>query len=544
MTTHDLARVVCGTAILAAVLVAGCSRVKVTPQSTATLAATPRPTATSTPSPTATATPSGPLIVLGAEDVSDLNPFRPADDTARAVDDALYPTLLRVDPEDGRLMPGVASAWEVSGDVRTVTFTLPSDLRWSDGQPITAKDVVFSFRQALNSGQGREIGPYLHLAYKTTAVDARHVRVQLSQGLCAALYDLGAMPVVPAHVWASRTDPGRLMISGGAYAVAVPGQAQFTRNPNYQPAPAHLPSWAYRRVDTPTEAVEAVASGLAHVALLPRTVQPPSGTRLLTAPTRRLASLAYRLDHPVLRDRTVRLAIAQAVDRSALVRRLYGREAPTLRTHLPPGHWAAARAPDPPAFDPREAARLLTQAGWVDHDGDGIRDRDGQPLRLDLLAPLGSQTAEDIPVLLRRQLLPLGIDLRPQFAEPLTFKDDLYHRQFDIALVTWEVGLDPDQYDIWHSLREGDEPAYNWERYANPDVDRWLEEARTLPGCDEQRRAALYGKVWAAVERDQPYTFLFAWPQAVLVRRGLQGPAPGPFVRPLWNLALWRWGKG
>jgi peptide/nickel transport system substrate-binding protein len=481
---------------------------------------------------------------VGTEDVSELDPFRPPGDTARAVDGTLYSTLLRVDPADGHLIPGVASTWEVADDVRTVTFTLPSDLRWSDGRRITAKDVVFSFRQALNADKGREIGSYLHLASETTAVDAQEVRVHLSRGLCAALYDLGAVPVVPARVWASRTDPGRLMISGGAYAVAVPGQAQFTRNPNYQPAPAHFVSWAYRRVDETAQAVDALASGLAQVAILPRVVHPPAGTRLLTAPSRRVASLAYRLDHPVLRDRTVRLAIAHAVDREALVQRLYGREAPTLRTHLPPGHWAAAAAPDPPAFNPDKAARLLTQAGWVDRDGDGIRDRDGQPLRLNLLAPLGSQAAEDIPLLLRRQLLPLGIDLRPQFAEPLTFEDNLYHGQFEIALVTWEVGLDPDQYDIWHSLGEGDEPAYNWGGYANPVVDRWLEEARVLPGCDERGRAALYGKVWTALRRDQPYTFLFAWPQAVLVRRGLEGPAPGPFVHPLWNLALWRWGKG
>ncbi len=509
---------------------------------------TPVPSATATPEPTATPnatpTPAGPLIILGREDVAPLDPFGSSGPIARAVAGTLADTLLHVDPADGSLIPGLATGWQVSDDVQTITFSLPADRRWSDGRPLTADDVAYSIRQALDADQGKGIGPYIHLVSAITAVDPQHVRVRLAAGLCAALYDLAAIPIVPQHVWAGRADPSRQMITGGAYAVRVPGQAQFIRNPNYAPTPATFSEWAYRQATDASKMTEALASGTAHAALLPADNADPSAddVRLLAAPSRRLTSLAYRPDHEILQDPRVRQALAHAVDRKALVQTLFGHAGLLPRTHLPPHHWAAEQAPDPPAYDPAEAARLLDRAGWTDSDSDGIRDRDGQPLRLDLLAPLGSQQAEDIPVVLRHQLRPLGIDLRPQFAEPLIFQDNLYDNQFEIALVTWDTGLDPDQLDLWHSPGSDDAPAYNFTRYTNLDVDRWLDEARALPTCDPERRAALYGQVWQALQRDQPYTVLFAWPQTLLVRQGLTGPRLSPFVNPLWNLAQWRWG--
>ncbi|NOZ05768.1 MAG: hypothetical protein GXP41_05375 [Chloroflexi bacterium] len=525
---------------LLVLLAVGCGRQP--PTATPTVAATSTPSPSPTASPTATATPTGPLVIVGSESFSQIEPFRPRATIARTVAGTLYDTLLSVDPHDGSLRPGVASTWTVSNDDRTITFSLPPNLRWSDGEALTADDVVFSIEQALAENHGENIGPYLHLVSDVAARDAQHIQVRLERGFCPALYDLAAVPIVPQH---TKEDTRQGQVTEGAYLRPDQGQLLFARNPRHSPAPALFESWTYRAVTETTAIIDAVNKGSAAVGLLPAetALSDLPAARWVITPSNRLTSLAYRLDHPILRDRRVRQALAQAVDRDALVRTLFGVSQPLPRTHLPPGHWAAQQAP-PPAYDPTQAARLLEQAGWVDHDGDGIRDREGQPLRLQLMAPLGSQRAEDIPLYLREQLRAIGVDLQPQFTEPLIFRDNLYHDQYDIALVTWEVGVDPDQYDLWHSGGENGEPVYNFTGYHNAAVDGWLEEARVTPACDPLQRRALYGNIWDALRRDQPYTVLFAWPQILLARQGLAGPAPSPFVGPLWNLETWRWSDG
>ena len=480
---------------------------------------------------------------MGDERFTKIEPFRPGTTIERTIAGTLYDTLLSVDAKDGRLRPGIAGDWTVSNDDRTITFSLSPALRWSDGEALTAADVVFSIEQALAANDGENIGPYLHLVSDVSARDAQHVQVRLERAFCPALYDLAAVPVVPQHAEAGSR-PGE--VTEGAYLRADQGQALFARNPEHLPAPARFESWAYRAMTETTTLISAVNEGPAAVGLLPAgaALSDLPEARWIITPTRRLTSLAYRLDHPILRDRRVRQALAQAIDRDALVRAVFGVSQPLPNTHLPPGHWAAQKAPPPPVYDQAQAAQLLDQAGWTDHDGDGIRDRGGQPLRLHLMAPLGSQRAEDVPLYLRRQLRAIGVDLQLQFTEPLIFQDNLDHNQYDIALVTWDVGLDPDQYDLWHSREKTGEMIYNFTGYHNPNVDRWLEEARTVPACDFSARSDLYGKVWEALRRDQPYTVLFAWPQVLLVRPGLAGPAPSPFVGPLWNLATWHWSDG
>jgi len=526
---------------LLVLLVVGCGRR--TPTATPTIAATLTPSPSPTPSPTATATPTGPLVIVGSESFAQIEPFQPRTTIERTVAGTLYDTLLSVDPHDGSLRPGVASDWTVSDDDRTITISLPSDLRWSDGEALTADDVAFSIRQALATNDGENVGPYLHLVADVAVRDAQHIQVQLERAFCPALYDLAAVPIVPQH---TKDDTRQGQITEGAYLRANQGQPLFARNPYHLPAPARFDSWTYRAVTKTTAIVSAINRGTAAAGLLPAdtVLSDRPEARWVITPSNRLTSLAYHLDHPILRDRRVRQALAQAIDRNALVRAVFGVSQPLLKTHLPPGHWAAQQAPPPPAYDLAQATQLLEQAGWADHDGDGIRDRGGHPLRLELMAPLGSQRAEDVSLYLRRQLRSIGVDLRPQFTEPLIFRDNLYHGQFDVALVTWEVGLDPDQYDLWHSRGEDGEPVDDFTGYNNPNVDRWLEEARTVPACDFSARNDLYGKIWDALRRDQPYTFLFAWPQILLARQGLAGPAPSPFVGPLWNLATWRWSDG
>ena len=251
--------------------------------------------------------------------------------------------------------------------------------------------------------------------------------------------------------------------------------------------------------------------------------------------------------HPILSDVRVRYAITYATDRNAIISKvIFGQGAPLEADVLPGIEWAYNDELAPREYDLARAADLLEEAGWIDQDGDGVREchgclyaEEGTPLELGLITNAGNETRESICLILQDQLGEIGFDIEFEPIEWNAFVGMLVGQTFDMCVVGWtDMGSDPDDEGTFASQNDLPDAAFNFNSYYNPEVDDLLKQAKTLPGCKTEERGPLYKQVQEFIYEDAPYTFLYV-PRAILVyneRIGGMDPGPWTFIQ---NIHEW-----
>jgi hypothetical protein len=238
--------------------------------------------------------------------------------------------------------------------------------------------------------------------------------------------------------------------------------------------------------------------------------------------------LIFNLSHPALRDVRVRRAVAQALDRGAIVRHLLLGKATLATGLLPPGHWAydaEARRFD---HDPAAAQRLLDEAGYPDPGG-------GRPrLLLRYAAPQGEISLQQAAVI-QEDLARIGIAVEVRSSEWATFYDDLRSGRFEMAVSNWTDIGDPDIFRLRFASSETPPAGLNRGGYANPRADRFIEAGARE--TDRDRRRADYAGLQVLLAEDLPCVWL--WHKDV---RAASGPrlrgftlTSGADFRPLWR---------
>lgn len=172
----------------------------------------------------------------------------------------------------------------------------------------------------------------------------------------------------------------------------------------------------------------------------------------------------------------------------------------------------------PIPYDPPAAKRLLDEAGWIDHDGDGIRDKDGVKFSFNFLIPAGAAFYTRLATILKRDLEDAGIEMNIQTMEWATFIGQLNSRNFDAISLAWSFGFDQDPYQVWHSSQA--EKGSNTVGFKNEEADKIMEEARQ--SFDKEKRAKLYHRFHEIVYQEQPYAFLYSGASLVARSRRFQ----------------------
>jgi peptide/nickel transport system substrate-binding protein len=264
-------------------------------------------------------------------------------------------------------------------------------------------------------------------------------------------------------------------------------------------------------------------------------------------------------EHPILGDARVRAAIVHAIDRQDLIDKArLGQGIPLHANVLPGVPWAYNTELEPRAYDPELARQLLDQAGWTlgadpgrdsEAAASDVRVRGGAPLKLRLVTNAGNEVRERMADLIRAQLAQVGIEVEVVLLDWYSFLDVLFGQTFDMVLMGMDgMGTNPDDLHLWSAANDlpvttdetGQVPArgHNFVSYYSPEVEAWLEEARSAPGCDQERRAVLYRQVQARLAEDQPYGWI-AVPRSVMALDArIGGVNPGPWS--LWyNVHEW-----
>jgi len=422
---------------------------------------------------------------------------------------SVYDTLVYKDPETGEFVSGLAERWEVSDDGLTYTFYLRRGVRFHDGTPFNAEAVRFNLERITSPDLASQkarfmLGPYDHVE----VVDEYTVRIILSAPFAPLLDSLSQVYLgmaSPAAVekWGAEYQLHQVGTGPFIFVEYVPGDhLLLRRNPDYAWGPpvyrhktAQVDEIEFRFFTDPATRSPALETGEADVM---GEIPPQDAARLQESADFRIeavpipgASLMFFLNttRPPLDDVHVRQALLYATDRQAIISTVFRDTSPVAYGPLAavtPGYDPAVRDDYP--YDPAQAATLLDGAGWTDSDGDGIRDRDGQPLALDLYL-MGWGYMPEVGQLLAAQWTDLGIRVNSQmlggFPEAQQVVAEGRHHLIPFNL----SGGDPDILrQFFHS-----QGGSNWAKVSDPELDSWLEEAaRTV---DWSRRAALYSQV-------------------------------------------------
>jgi peptide/nickel transport system substrate-binding protein len=241
---------------------------------------------------------------------------------------------------------------------------------------------------------------------------------------------------------------------------------------------------------------------------IPRIVEDPS-VDLLHEPGRAVTFVVWNARRPLLEDVRVRRAITMATDRASIVEALLHGRGVVANSGIPPFHFAFDADGASIGYNPSGAARLLEQAGWVDRDGDGVRENDGgEPLSIALSVQTGNLLRQTVAEVMQAQLAEVGIALRLDVMETsslFALLMDTEARAYDGVLMGLTIDFRVDDTDLFHSARVDNPMA--WSGTINPEIDRYLEVLGTT--LDEDEARALWGQYEALIVDEQPYTFLY-----------------------------------
>jgi peptide/nickel transport system substrate-binding protein len=494
------------------------------------------------------------LIEASIGNVSSLIPNITSDSASHEVGDLMYNGLVTLG-KDLEVTPELAKSWSFSKDCLTLDFKLHDDVRWHDGRPFTAEDVVFTWETTINPKTPSPYKSDFQDVDRVEALGPHEVRVTYKRPYAKALLSW-AVPMLPRHLLARWVAEGKIReapqnwtapvgtgpyrfqeMKSGEKIVVVANQEYFKGRPS-------ISRIVYRII--PSQAtifLEVKAKGVDVAALTAlqykRQTEFPAFEKAYNKfryPGSGYTYFGLNLKDPRFSDRRVRLAFAHAINKQELLDGVVlglGRRA---TGPFRPGTWADNPDVKGVPYDLRKAAALLAEAGWTTRNSEGLLVKNGQPFRFEVLTNQGNDERKKVAEIIQASLRELGVGVEIRILEwAALLKEHIKKRQFEAIVLGWGTGADPDQYVVWHSSQMGPDHL-NHISYSNPEVDALLEAGRS--SCVQADRVRYYHRLHTVLAEDQPVIFLY-WRDALpVVSARIYGIQPGAAgIR--WNFTDW-----
>jgi peptide/nickel transport system substrate-binding protein len=471
--------------------------------------------------------PGGVLVFLADREPDSLNPLVYDSNPAYQAVHLLFRALARRDSTLSHYAPDLAQSWELRPD-STLVLHLRHDARWHDGRPVTAEDVVFTIDLQRNRETASPRLADVAAVVDATARDSFTVEVKLDRTGVYTVNSILEVVPVPKHLLEDvapaemrQASFSRQPVGSGFYRFGSWERGQqltLVVNPEMPEGRAALDRVVMRFIPDVNAAITNLLSGqgdlLQHLPPDQRQrVESAPGVTVYQAPRVRPAWIAWNTRHPPLDDVRVRRALLMAIDRPSLARGLFGDSGEPALSPIPSAVEEHSEQARPIPYDPAQARQLLAQAGWTDSDGDGVVDKGGQPLRVEIDYISTDQIRQDVLVYLQSMLKKVGVAVVPKPYESTQWVTRLREGQFEGSLWGWGWGpgvMGPNAEAIFHS-RSIPPNGANFAGYSDPRVDALIDS--TLTVTDPARLE----QVWAALEQqlidDAVYAPLYLDPE-------------------------------
>lgn len=450
-----------------------------------------------------------------------LNPLLITADVDQVVLSLLSRNLLDYDAKLD-LIPGLAESVEPDENHLAYTVKLKPGVRWEDGSPITADDVVATVTILMDpKTPSLNRRGFFEGFDRAERVDDRTARVVFKYPY-AGRRDAFCLPLLPAKLYMGTdvlTNPrNRAPLANGPYRLArwESGRSlELVRNTQYFGEKAPAERVVFRVVPDTDAAFQALTTGeldelrLTYAMKTKLDAAQAAGTgraRSLVFEELAYSYLGWNDRHPLFTDPRVRRALTMLIDRPAIAKNLFGGLATVSNGPIPPGLWSYDADLKPWPYDPAAAEAALDAAGFR-RGKDGVRARGATRFAFDVLLGAGSDIQRQNAEIIQQSFRKAGIEMTIRQMEWATFSSKVDEGQFDACLLAFNLDPNPDLAPNWHSSQVPPN-GLNSSYYSNPKADALMDEVKTT--FDRGRAKEIYKELQRVIHEDEPVTFLLS----------------------------------
>jgi len=482
----------------------------------------------------------GDTIITGSiGEPSNLIPLLSTDKPSHDVAANIYNGLLKYD-KDLNIVGDLAESWEISKDSLSIVFHLRKGVKWHDGRPFTAHDVMYTYKVTVDPKTPTAYAGDFLLVKEAKVIDDYTFKVTYGKPFAPALASWTSAMILPRHLLEGRDITAspllRNPVGTGPYIFKewVTGdRVTLKANPDYFEGKPYIGQYVMRVIpDSGTMFLELKNYGIDMTDLAPlqavRQTEYPAFRREFSK-FKYLAFqyvyLGYNLKHPFFRDKRVRQAISHTIDKKEIIDGILLGQGVEATGPFKPDMWAYNGNVKKYGYDREKAISLLSEAGFT-KGTDGILSRDGKPFEFTILLNQGNDVRIRCAELIQRRLSEIGIRVKIRVIEWASFVNQFVDkRNFEAVILGWTIPPDPDLFDIWHSSKQGPKEL-NFISFENKEVDDFLVKARHTLNQEERKRY-IY-RIQEILAEEQPYTFLYVPYANVAIHKRFKGIVPAP----------------
>jgi peptide/nickel transport system substrate-binding protein len=470
---------------------------------------------------------------------------------AAAISGNIFNKLLKYD-KNLDLEGELAESWQVSPDQKTITFKLKPNLKWADGKPLTSADVLFTWQLVIDEKTRSPYASDYQLVKKAETPNDLTFSVTYENAYAPALDSWSGLQILPKHLLQGQdihtTAFARNPIGSSYYKLDswTHGEnLKLSSSPTSALGPAKIEHLVTRIIpDNSAQFLELMADNIDSMSLDPikyaRIIPARPELKQKLALYKELGNsytyMGFNLKHKPFDDVRVRKAINYAIDKQEIIDGVYLGLGINIASPYKPGTRWSNQNLQPYPYDPTKAKALLKEAGFITNSK-GMLERDGKPFSFEIVTNQNKER-EKSAVLIQRRLKDIGIDVQIRAIEWASFISRFIKTgDFDVVVLGWGLGLDPDQYNIWHSSQQAP-GQFNFIGYNNPNVDKLLEQGRLELNPDKRQK--IYHAFAKVLLDDSPIVYLSAGYGLTAIHKrvkGIDNPAPPAGIG--WNAQDW-----
>ena len=510
------------------------------------------------------------LLLAYSNDPNTLNALTASDTVSGAFQRQVYESLGQTDYNDpDNILPALATGWEFDEETLTFTIHLRKGVKWHPmslpngtalpAKEFTSRDVKFSFDCVLNPHvEAAHLRSYFEdpdaedesqrYKIKVTIVDDYTVKVKWTKPyFLAKEFTLGSVPMMPRHVYSvdETGEPisydftskefadgfnthwaNKLMCGTGPMMFRNWNRnerLELVRFNDYWGKPFYFSQLIMQCIPNTNTMVQQVLKNDLDWGAFPEKdlwLQSESNANVKAGKVKLVdfdypgyRYIGYNLNRPIFKDKRFRWALAHATPVQQMIDTVFKGLAMPVAGPFLPGSTACDDSIKPVPYDLEKARQLLDEAGWKDTDGDGVRDKEIDGVRMsaffDMMIFADSRAFKTIAEMYQEDCRKIGVKVQLSPTKWALMLDKLNAKEFDATMLGWGTGWQKsDPFQLWHSSLADVPSSSNFIGYVNPEVDELINELRVT--MNEEKQKELYHKIHRLIYDDQPYTFLFS----------------------------------
>ncbi|PEK14753.1 ABC transporter substrate-binding protein [Bacillus toyonensis] len=448
------------------------------------------------------------------------------------VTSVIFASLVSTDKQ-GKPIPELAEKWDVSSDQLTYTFHLRKDLKFSDGSPLTADDVAFTLTLLHDKAYEGEIdisqyavkGGKEYKEGKATSiegiqvVDPQTIKITTEKVNSQAIFVLGGTVLSKAYYgkdYKQNTSLDYLKelygkpIAAGPYKFEkyIPGQeVRFVANENYYGGKPKIPNFIYKITsgDTKLQLFQTGEVDYTGLGTGDEILEQAKGLEFANIQIETAASFSYiymNNNKPYLKDKKVRQALIYGLDRKKYVDTALKGYGTVANVPIHPTSWAyTEEGVNKYEYDKEKAKKLLDEAGWK-VGSDGVREKDGQKLKLSYFGPSSAKDSDLLIPIAKENYKEIGVEFNPEFMDFNTMLSKVNKGDYDLASVSTPITSDPSETAGEYLSGVNDKSL----GYKNEKVDELIKKG--IETVDIEKRKPIYKELYKELSDDPPVILL------------------------------------